>query len=259
MDELKLINSNVWGEPYEYYRILGELEEIPLKIHPIMVRDKINFLSCVSCLMMKKNKSTDINIIKMSYLDYLFYVSSNSEQNEVLINMLFFIFKLILKEQPFNFFYNEDKTIYFTINNLQYTSQDFDNIKNIMFEQNDVDDDELFFDKEIEEALEKAKKFKEKHSNESPNFEEVISFYSVYMHMQREKIEALTIRQLNKDLSYIQQFENWKICMVGEMSGATFKDEVKYFLSHIPKQGILSGLVDEDVQGFMGNAKNMLS
>jgi hypothetical protein len=161
----------------------------------------------------------------------------------------------------FQFFYNKEcDDAYFTANSLKYSSQDFDNIKKIIFEMNDIDDAELFFDKEISDALKKAQDFKSKHGEKMADFEEQISIYSIYTGLTRNEIKNLTIRQYNKDIMYIPKLENWRVYKAGEASGMfKFEKEIEHFMSPLPKNGKLTGLVDEDVQGFTNKAQNMFT
>ena len=53
-------------------------EPVPYKnlmIYPAIMKEYISFFTCVDCLMINKNIIPDIKVIKMSYLDYLFYLS----------------------------------------------------------------------------------------------------------------------------------------------------------------------------------------
>ena len=65
------------GEPTPYKLKCG----YELKIFPVKVKNWSEFSSCLDCVTFDKNEINDINIIKMSNLDFLFYMHINNDPN----------------------------------------------------------------------------------------------------------------------------------------------------------------------------------
>lgn len=234
----------IFDEPYPYK---------DLKIHPILMKDFGVFNSCISCLLLPKNYEPDIAIIKMSYLEYLFYmiIKSQEENNDqTLISMLYYMMNnLILKDQEFILSTNEQGVPIFIVNGVQYDSFDFDNLKEIIFIQNEVEREDENMSFEVIKALREAKQKKmELESNSQGNLEEIVTSMMIYTGWDSCKIKNMTKRKFFMCIERIEILESYKICTTAEMSGmVTFKDKVSHWLSHYKRQGVYDDIkMDKD-------------
>lgn len=241
----------VYDKPYEYKKI---------KIYPVLVENYLEFNSCITCLLLQKNKTQDVKIIKMSYLDWLFWIQDQDVKNKIFLEMLDYLFQLILQEQNFQFFKDSNGKISFVINDNQFNSKDFVEIKNIICKQNNIDGSEIILDDDLEKALIEAQEYHEKHNIKLANFEELMIAYHIYTGLDYEKIHKLPIRKFNKGIERIQLLENYRIAKTAEMSGMVkFKEEIKYWLSHVERKGRFDHLLIKDANKKIGELKQMLN
>lgn len=242
-------------EQYEVYFTYDS--PIPYKnvlIYPVSVHSYLEFYSCLNCLLLEKNNTNDINIIRMSYLDYLFYIAEQDIKNEIFIDMLGYLFKLIFKEQEYNFYRSNNGYIYFTINNQDFLSQDFDEIKKIICQQYFIDCEELLLDSNVMKHLNEAVEYNQKHSVDAPTFEELIVAYHLYNGYDYEKIYNLSVRKFRMAIDRMCLTEDYKIFRTAELSGmVTFKESIQYWLSHIKPKSKLDGLVVKDTEKTINN------
>jgi hypothetical protein len=241
----------IYDDPYDYKGI---------KIYPVTMRNYLEFNSCISCLLLEKNREPDIDIIRMTYLDYLFLIQSRSQDNKVFLDMVQYLLLMVLRDQYYEFWKDIDGKYYFTINqnnDVKYYGHDFDNIKEIILKQNGINHEEIFLDEKIEQALKDAQEYKSKHSIKFADLEEQMITYHLYNGYDYEKIYNLTIRKFNKTIQRMMLMEDYKILKTAEVSGVVeFKEEIKYFLSHIEPQGRFDGLVVKDAEKTLGNLKD---
>lgn len=95
---------------YEKYLVYDEpILYKELKIYPIRMRDYLEFFGAVNCLTIEKNKIANPDIIRMSYLDFLFYLMNNDQNGQILSSMFLQLFKLCLKIDSENIRYKYDE------------------------------------------------------------------------------------------------------------------------------------------------------
>ena len=135
-------------EKYQYYFENGL--DVPIKlsktnkqiyVKPVLVKDSLKYNEVSSILKYDKNKINDIDVIRMSYLEYLAILVLNSEQ---IATKFMELMKLCLGLE--NIAFNEDKgAICIAVvdgdNNVESVihSNEFDTIKNVILYQNDSD------------------------------------------------------------------------------------------------------------------------
>lgn len=86
---------SIWGD-IRYYK--------DIKIYPVKMKYCLRFYRIINCLLLEKNAIQDINVIRMSYLDFLLALG---KQKPDLYESFLQLLKLVLKEQIFNFRQNE--------------------------------------------------------------------------------------------------------------------------------------------------------
>lgn len=234
---------------YEIYYIYDEpVEYKKLTIHPIIVRNALMFYSCIDCLLVDKNSVPDINVISMTYLDYLFYADNDST---LYLTKLDALLKLTLKTEDINYGKVGKKSA-IEINGELYYSQDFDEIRKIICEQNSVEMIDEEMRKETRDELDKAKKTKERLTSSSKmcGFEDQQICISISTGLTLEDVKNLTLRKFKKYLNRIDHEIHYKIYKTAVCSGfVDFKDKnfPKHWMADLENEDKYADvLVDEE-------------
>ena len=232
------INSFVFDEPYEY---------MGLKFHPIRLREYQLFINAIDCLLIDKNSIPDAKIISMSYMDYLL-LSSNEENNN--IEKLFVLLSICLKIDFEEIkIVNEDGKIFLALSDIKINSDNFDDIKKIILEQNSIDVPDYSIQKEIRDRIEEGKRMSSKAGTKMASFEDQIVSLSVATGIPMEQIYDMTYRKFLKSISRTDLLIHYKIYLQSSLSGmVTFKstDFIKHWLTQIKGSSDSDGLVDLD-------------
>lgn len=219
-----------------YYTFDDPVPYKELMIYPIKIRDYFLFSRCASILMLEKNSITDpqlaMKAISMTYLEYLFSVNSQDTSNTIL-QLFVGLFALILRidkndtEFKVEFGTLPDGRPSFKIGGTIYDSSDFDEIKNIIAEQNMLDLPDERIQKNVRDKLEEARRFKEKLSGNKPaSFEEQMVALSLYNKVDLEKIYDMTVRKFIMSLRRANHMIMSNIYLTASMSGfVEFKDK----------------------------------
>ena len=242
----------------EYFTYDKPVPYKELLIYPVKVIDYLNFFISVNCLTFDKNKIPDVNIIKMSYLDFLFYTFDKDENGKVYLMMLLEIFKLCLNIDYKQIEYIKDENNKLNlIFNLQYEGenkkitidkQDFDNIKNIILLQNIPDYDDTYIDPKVEAALKEAQEFMNRNKKKMASLEDQIVCVMLALHETDEsKIHNLTIRKFSKILQRYDYKLHYEIYKQAECSGmVTFKEEINHWMSELSNNKYSDVVIDYD-------------
>lgn len=225
-------------EPYIFYD-----KPVPYKgllLYPALMSEYIDFHWAVSSLLLDKNSTPDSKIISMSYLSYLYYLTSKDEDSPYLL-MLKYLLLIVLhidkKEEDRIGFYEKDGKAYFLIDGQQYDNNDLMNMKKIIFEQNCIMDIDESIQKEVRDALEKAEEYKLKqNANKMCSLEEQMICVSISSPYKLEDIYKLTIRKFSKMLQRIDHKLHYQIYLNAEMSGMVEfknKDTLTHWMSDL--------------------------
>ena len=204
-----------------------------LLIYPIKVKDYILFHYYIDCLLLDKNSNPDVNIISMTYLRFLYYISSNGNSSlEKLYNLLKMCLKL--EDGSIKFYTKKDKA-FFSINGKEYDSYDFDNISKIICEQNCIDTIDESIQKELRDAMNEAKEYRRKMQNAKMcSFEDQLICIMISTPMKLEDVYNLTIRKFSKIIKRIDHKLHYQIYKTASMSGfVTFKNEIMDWMADL--------------------------
>lgn len=201
-----------------------------LVFYPIKVKDHEEFLFYASSLMIEKNSIKDpvlaIKAISMKYLDWMYEIN-NKDNN--LIMLFDGLLRLVLNKKDSQMEYSKDKSgnAFFRVEDSVYYGEDFDIIRNIIAEQNMLDLPDEKIQKNVREALEEARRFKQKlNKNKMASFEEQMVALSVYMGIEIEKIYEMTIRKFLISIKRANQLIMSNIYLTASLSGfVSFKDK----------------------------------
>lgn len=206
-------------------------------LYPITMNDIVLFQTISKSITVRKNSIfRDKKIIKMSYLDFLFYSFGNKElEVEYMIpglsNYLFYLIQLIklcCKDVEVNFgdYHNQ-----LFINGTLITSDMFDDLRRIIIIQNGIDFDiDEFLNSDTEQRLLKAKRDQDKNDDKS-DIEDYIDSLVIAMNTTEERIMNMTIRKFWRYLKRYQLYEGYTIAKTGECTGmVSFKEPIKYWM-----------------------------
>lgn len=215
--------DNVFGKPAKYKNI---------KIYPVKIKDSIYFNNNIGCLTINKNKIQDVNIIKMSYLMFLYYAGYQMPE---LINMLHSILTMVFKDQKYDIKF-DNETLFIEINNVKINEYEFDIIKNIICKQNLILLNDKILDPDLEARLKEAEDFLLK-KDKSATLEERIIAYHCVTGLSYDEIKNLTIYQFNKGLERMQLIKNFEVYTYPLLKSGS-GDQIQNWLSHIEDRNI---------------------
>ena len=229
----------------KYEKYLTFDDPIPYKnflINPAKMRDYYSFHEYITCLLLDKNSVPDINVISMSYLEYLLAVGFIERHLHV---MLISLMKMVvtIKKDGKIIEVNEDEIEIakdgrsIIVSGEKITSEDFDEIKKIILLQNEIDPVDENTAKEVREKLQEAEEYKlKKNGKKVCDLEDRLVAISTVTGFTIEYLYGLTIRKFNKYLQREDHIMHYKIFMIGKMSGnVEFKDEnaLKHWLADL--------------------------
>lgn len=232
-----------------------------LKLYPISMKDYMLFTSYSRCLTIDKNSIPDLKIISMTNLEYIFYATKENVEETPYLLLFDRLLSLCLKdeesfknmEESINRYKYDDKKgkYFFTIGETDYDSDDFDEIRNIIAEQNLVELIDENISKEVRDSLEKAREFKRKQSGtKSISLEDYMIALSVSAGWKLDYIYTMTARKFLKSIRRMDNLIHYKIYLAASMSGMVeFKDKsfIKHWLSELDDENKYSDVsVDLD-------------
>ena len=201
-----------------------------LNIKPILVKDYPFYEKSKGLLEINKNEINDINIIKMSYLDFIFnLIALQTEYNNALIELcrLSLGFEKIAvgthNDKRCLLLCDEDNTVKYII-----TSKEFDDISKIILNQNDANYDNRYVNPEVRELMEEY--YKVRHNDiRTPSLEEKKAYVIAKTGMNINQINEISYRLF--DLIY-SSCVNSEIYFAQKMVQCSYKYEVKEDIKH---------------------------
>lgn len=217
---------NSFTIPYQLKKSKNEIN-----IKPILVKDYPMYEWCKEVLEFQKNETNDINVIKMSYLDFLIdYVFKKDKE---CIQKLLKLFELCLGETYISFekdngrnciaLCEENGTIKGLINR-----KEFDDISLIILNQNDANYDNRYITPEVKELM--YQYYKIKYSDiATPSFEKRKAFVSSKLGKTFIELNEIPYREF--DLIYKASVDS-EIYLTTKITEASYKYEVKEQTKH---------------------------
>ncbi|MEC1179188.1 hypothetical protein P9B03_11895 [Metasolibacillus meyeri] len=243
--------SDVLGKPRKYKG---------LELHPIKISDCEEFYNVVQCLMLPKNATQDINILRMSYLQFLMLISTN--EFTFLIDKLIRLLEMILQTDDFRFNLNDQNKFEIIVKNeIVIRERDFDKLKTMISEQNLIDIDDEFINPEIKKQIDDAKEFLSKHGNRTAGIDQQIVAYHCMSGLPYFEIAQLTIYQFQKGLTRFDHILGAEAILNARYSGfVEFKDNTNlpHWLGHIDDSNTDDG-VTLDAKEFIDKANKTIN
>jgi len=225
------------------YYVIYDLP-IPYKninIYPATVKDYVYFNSYSQCLQLKKDEIPNPVVISMSELDYIFYATEQDVNSQPYLYWFDRLLAMCIKDDDTfenieksleRYQYDKNHKAIFIIGKEVYTAKDFEEIKNIICQQNLVELPDKTISKEVRDSLEEAMEYKNRLSGTySGTFEDYIISLSIITGWKLDYIHSMTIRKFVKSIRRIDNLIHYKIYLSASMSGMVeFKD--KSFIKH---------------------------
>ena len=243
------------SDKYEkYYTYDYPIDINGLKLYPVKMTDYIDFFDNINCLLFNKNRIPDIQVIKMSYLAFLYCISiQNYDFLKALENLLYICFRL--NRDKFEIDFNADKKgkpciiineyelikdkegkfVKSTkiINTWQFSQKDFNNIRKIISEQNLVELPNDTIDPKLEAALLEAQDFINRKNNNIKiiSLEDQMISVMINTPLNWDSILSLSIRKFVKILERKNKELHYQIYKTASLSGMVeFKKEPVHYL-----------------------------
>ncbi len=231
------INSNSLYQYLLYSSPIYYTEDLVL--YPVQMKDILDFNLYKSSITVRKNSIFPIKkIIKMSYLDFLFYCYNNvdlaKEYNMPLLSHYYSfaleLLRLVFKNQEVLANSTQGG---FKVNGTIITADQFDDIRKIIILQNGIDFDiDEFIHHDTEQELEKA--HESLSANEKSTLEDYIDSICVYLSLTEEKVKDLSIRKFWRYVKRISKRDIFNIMKSAESTGfIKFKEPIQYWMCEL--------------------------
>ena len=226
---------------YDFFLFYDKpIEYRELKIYPVTMDKYLDFHIFIGCLLLDKNSIPKPEVISMTYLRFLYYMSQTTELPYL------YMFKELLKmvlhidnDEAFYFGLDEDNNAIFKINEIIYSSDDFEKIRDIIFMQNCIEHIDDTIQKEVRDAMEKAESYKmQQNAYKMGSLEDQMICVLISTPLKLEDIYKLTIRKFSKILERVNHKLHYQIYMSAQMSGLVqFKNEnvIKHWMADLTK------------------------
>ena len=226
---------------YDYYLFYDK--PIPYKdllIYPATMDRYLDFHFYITCLLLDKNSIPNPIVISMTYLQFLYYMAETTELPYL------YMFKELLKmvlhiDNDSDLWFGTDpngKAI-FRIKGVIYDSDDLNKMTDIIFLQNSIEHIDDTIQKEVRDAMEKAKVYKMKQNEyKMCSLEDQMVCVLISTSLKFDDINKLTIRKFSKILERVDYKLHYEIYLSAEMSGMVkFKDEnkIKHWMADLTK------------------------
>lgn len=250
-----LLSYLIYNDPFRYN------EHITL--YPVTMKDIILFQSLTCSITVRKNSIFHSKkIIKMDYLNFLFFALGNIElEKEYSIIGLsqYLILTLQLLQLCCQ---NQEVKITqegLSINNEIITPEVFEDLRRIIIIQNDIDFDiDEFLNYDTEQRLLKAQKDLNKDEIKA-TVEDYIDSLIIAMSTTEEYVKNMSIRKFWRYIKRYQLHEGYTIAKTGECSGmVSFKEPIKHWMISLEDDDKYKNLkTDENsLKGKLANANS---
>lgn len=176
-----------WDKPVEY-----NIEDKTLYIYPVTLENSEIFLSSMPVIGVDKNTSDNVEVIQMSYLDFIYKVLFQDEMN---INRFVNIVKYCLHMNKPMIGYGDNKKPYLYDDELDVKIgyKDFENIRRIILYQNIIRYDDSYVNPEFKEMMNKVDTARNV-GIEPPTIERKMAIIMAHCGISKQEQMAMTYR-----------------------------------------------------------------
>ena len=211
-----------------------------ITLYPVTMRDYITFKLFSPSITLRKNSIfREKKIIKMTYLDFLFYCLAHQEieqQYEIPELSKYYIYaiqllRLCCKDAEISI---SDTNGQIFINNELVTPKIFDDLRRIIIIQNGIDFNiDEFLNHDTEKRLQKAQDNLSKDNN-TANIEDYIDSLVIAINITEDTVMNMSIRKFWRYIKRYQLHEDYTIAKTGECSGmVSFKEPIKHWITSL--------------------------
>lgn len=235
-------------------------EPIPykeLKIYPVKVKDVFKFLSSCDILMMNKNSIPDIQIIQMSYLQYIFEIMTYEKAwADKFLNIISVCFHINEDEQWFAdgfekgmllqqklsdndylCFFNgwnvrfiiKDNRVLLYLKDVEITSKEFDEIKRLIMYQNVVDYDDSYVDPDVKKIQDEYYRLRNK-SVTRPTIEKQMSVISSENGMSKTEMIEMSYREFTMLFNTVVDKIDYQINKRADLQDKKFEKPIPHWI-----------------------------
>lgn len=189
------LNIELYKKAYFYFDKPVEYQLKDKKIiyiYPIIVKDSEIFLSSVSVISIDKNLSDSVEIIQMSYLDFIYKILF---QDEINISRFINILRYCLHIENPEIGYDENQKPFLKDKDTDIVikSKDFDNIRKLILYQNLVHYDDEYINPDLKEAIEGTNRLRNKNI-EMPTIERKCAIITAHCGLSKKEQLEMTMR-----------------------------------------------------------------
>ena len=168
------------------------IQDKTVKIYPIMVEDSEVFMSSVNLLMIDKNSSPSVDIIQMSYLEFIYTILFQDDTNiDRFLNILKYCLHIT---SPYAGFDENKKPYLLDKNsNILICAKDFENIRRLILYQNLLHYDDEYVNPELKAMMNEIDELKNK-GIDSPTVERKIAIITAHCGLSKREQMQMTYR-----------------------------------------------------------------
>jgi len=209
-----------------------------LTIYPILMRDYLSFFYFAECFTMDKNSISDVKIISMTYINYMYEMSN---EDKPYIAYFDAILRMITRKPDLKVAYGKNpkgKAI-FVIEGEEYSAKDFEELKSIICKWNMVELPDETIQKEIRDNMKLAQELRGRNSGKMASLEDQMICVMISTPLSLDEIYKLPVRKFIKILERVDARLHYKIYLSASMSGMVeFKDKsfIKHWMSDLSKK-----------------------
>lgn len=220
-------------------------KEGKLLFYPIRMENYLEFMAFSECLTIDKNSIPDAKIISMSYLGYLMEYTT---MDNLWIAKLDRILRLSLNDKDnsldIKYGYNDSNKPVIMIGDFSIDGGMFDEVVDIICEQNMIEKEDYSISKEVRDALKSARDFRNRGGAKMAGLEDQIAALISSTSLTVDDVSNLTIRKFTKIIERLDAKLHYQIYLAASMSGmVTFKDTsfIKHWLSDLSEKDKFGG------------------
>ena len=176
-----------FDKPVDY-----QIKDKLIKIYPVAVEDSEVFLSSMNILMVDKNPSPSVEIIQMSYLEFIYKILFQDQTNiDRFVNILKYCLHI---NSPYVGFNENDKPyLVDKENDILIGPKDFENIKRLILYQNLIHYDDEYINPELKAAMNEVDELKNK-GIDTPTIERRIAIITAHCGLSKQEQLKMTYR-----------------------------------------------------------------
>lgn len=166
-------------------------------IMPVSVYDSEVFLSSCDILQIDKNTLNSVEIIQMSYLDFLLKVMLPTDKSGLLLDKLSNIFRLCLGMKTWKLKVKEKQKLSIVApdDSFEITGKQFDDIKRIILYQNVPHYDDTYIDPDLKKMMDEVDRLKSQGIS-TPNLERRMAIITAHCGVNKQTLMQYTMRSL---------------------------------------------------------------